>query len=163
MKQKNYFQNKVNTKYIIFKKEDVERKSNESSDEIFNKNFLDYENNQNQNTNPGNLFLNNNIEQKETSNVSKEVSLSRGEEEFIQKDILQEIEKSPKKRMSNGSFKYEEKFENRSKDSKESNEGFTNKNFILKSALCQNDNVNEYKNHSFSSKNKDNSNNRFSQ
>ncbi len=71
------------------------------------------------------------------------------------------MEKSPKKRLSNGSLKFEE---NRSKDSKESNEGLipNKKNFILKSALCQGDNVNEYKNHSFNNKNKDN-NNRFSQ
>ena len=66
--------------------------------------------------------------------------------------------------MSNGSLKFEEKFENRSKDSKESNEGLipNKKNFILKSALCQGDSINEYKNHSFNNKNKDNNNNRFS-
>ena len=73
------------------------------------------------------------------------------------------MEKSPKKRLSNGSLKFEEKVENRSKDSKESSEGLISnkKNFILKSALCQGENNNEYKSHSFSTKNKDN-NNRFS-
>jgi hypothetical protein len=152
--------------YLIFSKEDVEIKSNESSDEIFNKNFLDNDNNQNQKSVSANFSINNNnLELKDLFNISKEVSLSRGEEDFIQKDILQEIEKSPKKRLSNGSFKFEEK-NDKSKDSKESNEsGFIHnnkKNFILKSTLCQGENSNEFnKNHSFSFKGKEN-NNRFS-
>ncbi len=125
---------------------------------------MEYENNQHPISNSVNLFINN-IEQKETSNISKEVSLSRGEEDLIQKDILQEIEKSPRKRLSIGSSKFDEKTQNRSKDSKESSEsGFVsnNKNFILKSALCQGDSSIDYnKSQSFSSK-KENNNNRFS-
>ncbi len=152
--------------YLIFSKEDVEIKSNESSDEIFNKNFLDNDNNQNQKSVSANFSINNNnLELKDLFNISKEVSLSRGEEDFIQKDILQEIEKSPRKRLSIGSSKFDEKTQNRSKDSKESSEsGFVsnNKNFILKSALCQGDNSIDYnKSQSFSSK-KENNNNRFS-
>ena len=69
---------------------------------------MEYENNQHPISNSVNLFINN-IEQKETSNISKEVSLSRGEEDLIQKDFLQEIEKSPRKRLSNGSLKFDEK------------------------------------------------------
>ena len=125
---------------------------------------MEYENNQHPISNSVNLFINN-IEQKETSNISKEVSLSRGEEDLIQKDILQEIEKSPRKRLFNRSSKFDEKPQNRSKDSKESSEsGFVsnNKNFILKSTFYQGDNSIDYnKNHYFSSK-KENNNNRFS-
>ena len=87
------------------------------SQTVINNNILSNAKNLRSNT----ININNNLELKDLFNISKEVSLSRGEEDFIQKDILQEIEKSPKKGLSNGSFKFEEK-NDKSKDSKESNE-----------------------------------------
>ena len=145
MKLKSTFPSKVISFFISI--EDVETKSDDSSDEIFSQTFsyqlikIDLENGskgtQPQSTNDTNG------QHQYSSLVSGNLSHA---EECIQKDVLQEIEHSSMKKNTNSSWNnsnIEDHIVNLSNNESFGNNTLHNisKNYVLKSALCNDSNA----------------------
>ena len=109
-----------------------EKNSDDSSDELYNQTFsahiikLDLENNSKANT-----------QSNSNDNVGTTFNLSHGEE-CIQKDVLQEINHSGRKKKANSS--YDEHLN-------------TSKNFVLKSSLCDSNSSAQLNNNSVNNNN----------